>query len=86
MKIAARFLPASVFALVDERVTKDIARDILDAVPGALDETAKQRPDADTGVSGLIAEVEERRGGRYDTFPGSTPTEEWTERTLVYIE
>lgn len=88
VKTASRFMPASLFAMLDERLTKDIARDILDAAPKAADEVAKQRTDEESGVAGLIAHVEERRGGRYGQpgLPGSTIAEEWTERTLVYIE
>ena len=86
VKTAARFLPPSVFALVDERITKEIARDILEAAPRAADEIARQQRDDEAGVPGLIAEVEERRGGPHDAFAQPQGAAEWTERTLVYIE
>lgn len=89
VKVAARFLPASLLAKVDERLTQQIARDILDAVPRMIDEVAQQPIEPESGVPGLIAEEEARRGGKYDRVPvpeGSQQREEWTERTLVYIE
>ncbi|MEL6615858.1 MAG: hypothetical protein AAFQ43_08975 [Bacteroidota bacterium] len=89
VKTAARFVPASIFAKIDERLTKDIARDILDAVPKMIDEIARQPVDADSGFPGLISYEETRHGGVYAELPlpeGSSPPEEWTERVLVYIE
>ena len=89
VKAAARFLPVSLLAKVDERLTSQVAQDILDAVPKMIDEVARQPVDSDSGVRGLIAEDEARRGGQYDEFPiqeGAAPREEWTERTLFYIE
>ncbi|MEM6785588.1 MAG: hypothetical protein AAF624_17850 [Bacteroidota bacterium] len=88
VKIAARLIPASVFALLDERITKEIARDILDAVPQMIEEVASQPVDPEVGVSGLIADDEAKRGGKYGHPYGATgegTAEEWTERTLVYI-
>lgn len=89
VKVAARFLPASLLAKVDERLTTQIARDILDAVPKMIDEVARHPVDSDSGVPGLIAEEEAKRGWKYDSFPvpeGLPQREEWTERTLFYIE
>ena len=37
VKVAARFLPVSLLAKVDERLTTQVARDILDAVPKMID-------------------------------------------------
>lgn len=88
VKIAARLIPASIFALIDERITKEIAQDILDAVPAMIEGIASQPVDPEAGVPGLIAEEEAKRGGRYAQLPvpeGARPPEEWTERTLVYI-
>ena len=89
VKVAARFLPASVFSLIDKRVTKEIARDILDAVPKMIEQVARQPRDPVAGVPGLIAEEEAKRCGKYEQFPipeGTQPLEEWTERTRIYIE
>lgn len=61
VKIMSRWLPPSAFRLLDERIDERTARDILQALPKIADEVAAL-PASDGLVSGLIAEIEERRG------------------------